>query len=213
MDNKIPIDELIEIFNNVLGSVRFQYVGVVKLFGAVDKPYKEDVYLKPYLNKKQREIENNLNVFENIPQADIYRIIEDFILILEEFLKHKVAQLPSSMFNHKKLYKQSSLLIKKDTNTIKRYQEMIFHYTSHYDWNMDEDMSILNPVLDDIYETNLLLLNELETKNFNILDEYRYNLPRLYDKVTKKLIKDFFANLRKKYNLKSTNIKEITDIL
>lgn len=205
--DKISNNELIEIFNRVLDSCPciidpFSYRRTVIQRRRNSKQHKD------YFLKKQYDIECKLEVFENIPKNKIYVVIEDFIEILESYNSSKI-------FNRreaKKLNYNSYKLIKKDIKIIEEYQEMIYHYSSDYEWNDDEDFSILNPVLEEIYQQNKLLLKELKTKKFNILDPFRYGGSNLYDS-TKKPIKKFFKELQIDYNLKSVNIKQMIDIL
>ena len=204
---KIANDELVEIFNNVLNSSSF--VPTIPIFGLIESPSHRDTGdMKNYYEEKQFDIERELVVFENIPKNKIYNVIEDFIHVLEKYNRAKKYK----MKNSKKLQKDSYNLIQKDIKIIEKYQEIIFNYTSYYDYNYDEDYSILNPELDEIYEKNILFLEELKTKEFKILDGYRYGGTNLYDS-TKKPIKRFFKKLQKEYTLKTLNIKQMIDIL
>ena len=134
--------------------------------------------------------------------------MEDFIYEIEKYVNAKNYKKTHS----KKLQKESFNLIKRDIRTIERYQEMIYEYTSANHYNEDDEYSILEPKLDDVYWFNEKLLEELRTKKFEILDVYKYGGAKLYDG-TKKRMKYFFHNLKHKYPLKAVDIKQMIDAL
>ncbi len=205
--SELTNDELVEIFNNVLDASSF--VITIQSFGLIEYPSHRDMnHMKKYYDKKQFDIESGLAVFESIPKNKIYKIIEDFISELEQYVRSKQFKSKEA----KNLQNKSYKLIKKDIKTIEEYQAMIYDYTADNDWNDDEQFTILNPLLDDIYQTNKKLLIELKTKQYKILDSYRYGGTNLYDS-TKKPIKRFFKTLQKEYSIKTLNIKQMIDVL
>jgi len=225
----ISNNELMKIFNNILDSYSFHFYCISLPFSlsitekiklnkelGLDskeiqskiKSNRELAQVKDYYEEKLIDIEQNLIVFENIPKTKIYKILEDFIDKIYNY--NKSGKFKKS--NSKKLQNESYKLIKKDIKIMESYQAMIFDYTSYNDYNDDIEFSILIPELDEIYLTNLLLLEELKTKKFKILDVYRYGGTSLYS-ATKRPLKNFFKELQQDYSLKSLHIKQMIDIL
>jgi len=216
-DEVIPHEELVEIFNRVLNSCQcIPFDGIlISLVGETGREILIDSYfLKDYLNeiskdgnKRLEEIEYKISVFENIPREKIYKVIEDFIYKMKDYTSSKNFVSAQRKELENKAYRRR----KKDIKIIEAYQEMIFNYTSDYDYNNDE-FSILTDELDEVYQLNKKLLEELKTRNYKTMDTYRYEGTKLYN-TTKKPIRQFFDDLKSKYHMKTSDIKQMIDIL
>ena len=219
----LSIEELTDIFNTILDSHCFRFL--VHAFGDTHRDYyaylefggtheefektqptNREKFSKYFTNKELIEIEYKLIVFENIPRNIIYKIIEDFLEVILEYKKSKSFQRREG----KKISKEAHRLIKKDIRIIQAYQDMIFNYTSDNDYNNDE-YSIEREELDEVYQFNKVLLEELKTKKYRILDFFRYGGMKMFP-INKNKIQNFFDNL-KIYNLTHSNIKDMIDIL
>lgn len=94
----------------------------------------------------------------------------------------------------------------KDANTIKNYQEIL---QNALQFQYDDEMHI---AISNTLAFNQILLNELETKNFKYLSGFpHYEPPKV--KKSKQEIKDFLGELQRSYGLKSTEIKQLINIL
>lgn len=225
-ENKpLSIDELIDIYNTILDSHCFRLL--IPEFGDTPRDYYEHLEFggtheafekkqptnrerlsKYFTNKEFIEIEYQLIVFENIPRNIIYKIIEDFLQVILDYKKSKSFQRRES----KKISKEAHRLIKKDIKIIQAYQDIIFNYTSDYDYNDYYEYSIERVELNEVYHFNEILLEELETKKFKILDFFRYGGMRMYP-INKNKIKKFFNNLQLKYTLTHANTKAMIDVI
>jgi len=202
---KLTHNELVEIFNNVLNAHPY-YPNVFCEMETVC--YKETKCVKDYYDKKQLKIEYALTVFENIPKDKIYRVIECFVMKIEKYIATKRFKSEAS----KRLQSEAYIIRQKDIKIIEAYQEMIYDYTEDNSYNYDSGFAITVPELDDIYQQNKVFLQELETKEYKILNPFRYGGSKLYDG-TKKSIKIFFKQLQEQYTLKVYDIKQMVDTL
>ena len=224
-DEPLSIEELTDIFNTILDSHCFRLI--IPAFGGTPRDYYEHLewggtheefekkqlinrekFSKYFTNKELIEIEYKLIVFENIPRNIIYKIIEDFLEVIYQYAQSKEYK----RNNSKELTINQNKIRKKDIRIIEDYQKMIFNYTSDYDYNDDSEYSILSSALDNVYDFNKSLLEELKTRKYKILDPYRYEGVKLYDS-SKRKIKSFFKELKNKYNMKTSNIKDMIDII
>ncbi len=208
--SKIPNDELIDIFNNILDT--YVYLPALSPFNDPGPSWQLREYFPDFcnhVNKKKEnkngtEIENiefNLSVFESIPRNKIYEVMQEFIGVLADFYMHK-------LLDKKKMDNSSYRQRKKDIKIIKNYQSLIYDYVIPH-----QNYAVTHPALDAIYKLNESLLEELKNRKYHILNEGLYEKVR-YFKRTKGNLKSFFEDLEEKYStIKATDIKNMIDII
>ncbi len=239
MDNNISIEELTKIFDmqiEIFGLSNYyilkdKYETIIRLYKNsttykdkkqyldTQKKYNDNIkkilqdrkILNDYLKNKKNKIEHKLYVFKTIPYEELNIIMAEFIKLLIEWNKRKIKiTIEDTKKSQNNIYKK----ISKEITIIQKYQKLIEEYTEIGNpiWLKNDfpEFYKLNKELNNTYNINKKLLNELKTKNFVILDENNYRGKKV---ISKKPIKKFFENLKNKYKLKTMDIKQMIDVL
>lgn len=206
MGEKITDDELIDIFNNILKDECYKY------FTQINKQHNDQNKGHTYKDA----IEFEIGAFAGIPRGDIQEVLNKFVFWLYGYYGANNSKLD----NDREARKQKNK-INKHITAIKKYQDFIYRYTTEFEVNnsikLDDlelglkSISLINPLLDEIYEFNKIALKELETEDFKMLSKMEY-MPYHTDR-TKNSLKSFFNGIAQKYNIALRDLKPLLDAL
>ena len=213
-DHDIISDEqLREIFENILNSCRLlfliddQFEVISNSYINWHREYFDKIPKREELSRKEI-IESKLDLFKKIPPNKIYKVMEDFVLLIHDYDNVKKMK----KRNGKKLYNLTQNRRKKDIKMIEEFNYMIAdHMAANYRYH-GAGYDIENPELNIIYEINKKLLRELEHQDYRIFNSQRYAGAKYYDG-TKKRFKDFFKELGQEYSIKAEEVKAMIAIL
>lgn len=160
---------------------------------------------------ESEDLESYLVVFDKVPDTDKEEVLREFIELIfnyqswtGSFMKKFYKERLPTLYGHAKPQRE----IDKDLNTLREYAAMIRRL---YGLGKGGDLLMNIPEeLSASLKTTKRLISDLENKEFNIIHRSKYYDPQ---DPTKTDLKAFLKRTRIKYNLNSTDAKQLLDAI
>lgn len=183
-------EKLIKIFNDFLDDeVIMKYIS----------HYYDISTPRGCFNKEAIEtIERNIKFFQDIPNNKLENVLICLTEIFQEYDVNNQNEVFARMINDSvSIYdKKPVVKLNQDIKTIKNFKEMFSRIAGFTE--ISKEVPNINNVLNRI-------LNDLEKKEFKIINKSKYYRP---SKITKKEFKIFFKRVRNTFDLKNVSLEE-----